>query len=165
MTQTDIGFDTGRKLWYIESSTDNRQFMGVQLVHDSNIKLDNVIIDSYAWRHEKYPDASQGRIRFFDDTCTISKHGSVADSILVEGDKDYTLKKLPEGNVYIRFNLPTMDWTLKVQDKEYVTRNFSGKIDGELLKNTKRFMIFNPKSVLYSKEITLINSNLEIKNG
>ncbi|GAG27041.1 unnamed protein product, partial [marine sediment metagenome] len=43
MSQTDIGFETAKKLWYIKSWTNNRQFLGVQLVHNSNINLIDVV--------------------------------------------------------------------------------------------------------------------------
>jgi hypothetical protein len=132
------------------------------LVKDSNIKLKNVIVDTYAWKHEKYSNASQGRLRFFDDTCTIEKHGAIADSILVEGESEFTFTLLPLGDIEVKFNLEDMDWTITINNKDYITRNFSGKVNGGLLNDRKRFVIKQPASVLYSKEITLINSNLEI---
>jgi hypothetical protein len=162
MTQTDIGFETARKLWYIESLTDNRQFLGVQLVKDSNIQLDNVIVDTYAWKHEKYSNASNGRLRFFDDPVTIVKTGAIADSIVVEGDSDFVFTKLPAGDVEVKFNLESMDWTITIDGEDYVTRNFAGKISGGLINDRKRFVIKQPESVLHSMEMTLINSNLEI---
>jgi hypothetical protein len=162
MGQTDIGFETGKKLWYIESFTDNRQFLGVQLVKDSNIRLDNVVVDTYAWKHEKYANASQGRLRFFDDRCTIAKHGSIADSILVEGDSEFLFTKLPHGDIEVKFNLEDMDWTITIEGVDYVTRNFVGRVNGRLLNERKRFVVTQPESVLYSKDVTLINSNLRI---
>jgi hypothetical protein len=162
MTQTDIGFETAKKLWYIKSFTNNRQFLGVQLVYDSNIKLDNVKIDTYAWAHEKYPEASNGRLRFFDDKVSIEKHGSVADSILVEGETDFTFTALPLAEIELQFNLPEMDWILTIGDKSVITRNLVGRLTGRLINDRKRFIIKQPESLLYSPEVTLINSNLRI---
>jgi hypothetical protein len=166
MTQTDIGFETGKKLWYIESFTNTRQFLGVQLVEDSNIVLDNVDIDTYSWAHDKYSNASNGRLRFYDDTCTITKRGAIADSVYIKGSEDnFNFNKLPKGDIEVKYNLETFDWTLTIDGMDYITRNFNGKISGKLLKERKRFVISNPESVLYSKGVTLIDSNLEIKNG
>jgi hypothetical protein len=162
MGQTDIGFETGKKLWYIESFTNNRQFLGVQLVNDSNIKLNDVIVDTYAWKHEKYANASQGRLRFFDDRCTIEKQGSIADSILVEGDSDFVFTQLPHGDIEVKFNLADMDWTITIDGVDYVTQNFAGKVTGGLLNDRKRFVIEQPRTVMYSKQITIINSNLGV---
>jgi hypothetical protein len=162
MGQTDIGFETGKKLWYIESHTNNRQFLGVQLVKDSNIVLDKVIVDTYAWKHEKYQNASQGRLRFFDDRCTIEKSGSIADSVLVEGDSDFLFAQLPHGDIELRFNLEDMDWTIAIDGQDYITRNIVGKVSGGLLKERKRFVMRSPRVVLYSKEVTLIEPNLGV---
>jgi hypothetical protein len=162
MTQTDIGFETSKELWYIESFSDNRQFLGVQLVRGANIRLEDVIVDTYAWKHEKYANASQGRLRFFDDICTIEKHGAIADSILVEGASDFVFTRLPAGDIEVKFNLESMDWTLTIGGIDYVTRNFAGKVSGGLLSDRKRFVIEQPESVLHSKDITIINSNLAL---
>jgi hypothetical protein len=162
MSQTDIGFETVRKLWYIKSWTNNRQFLGVQMVRNSNIRLKNVIADTYAWAHEKYADASNGRLRFFDDPVTIVKTGAVADSIVVEGDSDFVFTKLPAGDVEVKFNLLDMDWTITINGTDYVTRNFVGKMTGRMLNERKRFVIELPSSVLHSKEVTIIDSNLGI---
>jgi hypothetical protein len=162
MSQTDIGFDTGKELWYIRSLTDNRQFLGAQMVKNANIKLVDVIVDTYAWAHEKYANASQGRLRFFDDKCIIEKHGAIADSILVEGDSEFAFVQLPFGDIEVKFNLPTMDWTITIHGQDYITRNFAGKVTGGLLTERKRFVIEHPRTVMYSKDITLINSNLGI---
>jgi hypothetical protein len=167
VSQTDIGFETAKMLWYIKSFTDNRQFLGAQLVKDAQIRLEDVIVDTYAWAHDKYVDASEGRLRFFDNPCTIEKSGGLADSVLVEGDEDFAFTKLPAGDIEIQFNLPTMDWTLHLNGQEHITRNLVGKVTGGLLHDNpggvpsrKRFVIEQPESVLYSKDITIINSNL-----
>lgn len=162
MTQTDIGFATDRKLWYVKSWTNNRQFLGVQMVKNSNITLKNVIADTYAWAHEKYADASNGRLRFFDDPVTIEKKGAIADSIVVEGDSDFVFIQLPHGDIEVKFNLSDMDWTITIDGVDYVTRNFVGKMTGGMLNERKRFVISQPESVLYSSDVTLINSNLGI---
>lgn len=164
-TQTDIGYETSKNLWYINDLTNTRQFLGVQLVKDSNIKLDNVIIDTYAWAHDRYGNSSNGRVRFFDDMCVIKRQGAIADSIEVIGSSKFNFIKLPSGDIEFKYNLETFDWTMTLQDKEYITRNITGLVSAHLLKERKRFVIEQPKSVLYSKEITLIDSNLGIEDG
>lgn len=162
MTQTDIGFETVKKLWYIKSWTNNRQFLGVQMVYDANIQLRDVVADTYAWDHPKYENASNGRLRFFDDKVSIEKHGSVADSILVEGNRDFSFIELPLAEIELQFNLPDMDWILTIEGKSYITRNLVGRMTGKLIVTRKRFVIERPTSLLYSPDVTLINSNLGV---
>jgi len=168
MTQTDIGFDTQKKLWYIESQTDNRQNLGAQLVLDANINLQNVIVDTYAWKHDRELTSSHGRVRFFDnDQCTINKKSAVADSIDIKGESsNFDFHNFGVGqDVILKFNLPTMDWTITIAGNDYITKNIAGNVNAKIRKDKLRFIIKRPKSVLYSQVITIINSNLEIKHG
>jgi len=169
MTQTDIGYDTKKKKWYIESYTPNREFLGVQLVHDSNIKLESVIGDTYAWNPSpnEHTERSQGRMRFFDqDKCEIHKSGAVADSIKITGQYQLKFQEIKtENDVAVFYNIPTMDWTLVIDGGKYVTQNMVFELTGELSEQRKNFIIKNPKSILYSPILTLLNSNLEVTNA
>jgi hypothetical protein len=169
MTQTDIGYDTKKKLWYIESYTPNREFLGVQLVHDANLKLENVIGDTYAWNPNpnEATKISQGRLRFFDqDKCEIHKRGAVADSIKVTGQYKLNFQEVKtEGDVAVFFNLESMNWSLMIGDGRYTTQNMVFEMTGELSEQRKNFIIKNPKSILYSPILTLVNSNLEIQDA
>jgi hypothetical protein len=55
-----------------------------------------------------------------------------------------------------------MDWTITIDGQNYITRNIVGKVTGGLLNDRKRFVIEQPCTVMYSKQITLIDSNLGV---
>lgn len=168
MTQTDIGFDTTKKLWFLQSFTDNRQFLGLQLVKDSNMTLDKVLCDTYAWpanpQTGESPTISHGRFRFSEGDIDIKRNDAIAQSIKITGLNpilqfmEFTPKK-----IIVQYNLPSMDWTLEMDGNKFVTMNLVGILTGTLMKEKLRFVIEEPDSVLYSNAITIINSNLKIK--
>lgn len=168
MTQTDIGFDTGKLLWFIMSFTDNRIFLGQQLVKDGNIKLDRVLCDSYAWGPNvnggESPTISHGRLRFSEGKVDIERSDAIAESIKITGMADkLQFMEFNPSIIRVQYNIPSMDWTLEMDGNKYVTMNLVGVLSGDLAKEKKRFVIEKPQSVLYSNAITIINSNLEIK--
>lgn len=170
MTQTDIGFDTGKKLWFIQSWTDNRIFLGLQLVKDSNIKLNNVLCDTYAWAPNtqagESATTSHGRFRFSEGDIEIKRDDAIAQSIKIKGLNDtLQLIEFNPNKIIVQYNLPSMDWTLDMDGNRFITMNLVGVLTGSLLKEKLRFVIENPKSVLYSSAITIINSNLMVRQA
>jgi len=66
MGQFDLGFDTGKRLWFIQGAGPTRHMLSTIFVKDSNIDLDHVMIDCYAWAEPTNYKASHGRMRFYD---------------------------------------------------------------------------------------------------
>lgn len=168
MTQTDIGFDTVKKLWFIQSFTDNRQFLGLQLIQDANLKLDKVLCDSYAWganaQAGESVTMSHGRLRFSEGKIDIDRTDAIAKAVTIKGENPVIqFMEMTPKKIIIQFNLPSMDWTLEMDGNKYITMNLVGILTGGLMKDKLRFIIESPKSVLYSNAITIINSNLQIR--
>jgi hypothetical protein len=169
MTQTDIGRDFEKGLWYLEGRTDNRVTLGAQLVDNGNINLENVMVDSISWGPVKGDsiDKSHGRMRIYDgNECTMERTYAIADRFDIKGASDgFFFKQLQkhEDDLIIKFNLKSMDWTLTIGNESLITKNYAGNISGTINDEDFTFIVTKPKSVLYSQMITLINSPLRVK--
>lgn len=169
MTQSDIGLDVQKGLWYLEGKTDNRIYLGVQLVSNGNINLENVMTDTYSWGAEKGEkiDTSHGRLRIYDgNQCTIKRDHAVADEIDIKGQSNgFFFKELQKANedMTIKYVIPKMEWTIKIGKEFLVTKNIAGNISGTVIDKDKTFRVTKPKSVLYSQLITIVNSPLRVK--
>lgn len=162
-SQFDIGFDTRKKLWFIEGSASTRWKNSMLLVKDSNIKLENVLVDSYCWADPQNEIISHGRIRFYGGNKIEAKGDeSVLDSIKVTGRSDkFKFIEIEAEKVLIKYNLPSMDWALNIDGTELITKDIKGLISGTLLKDKLRFELKGVK-LLYSNLVTLINPELKI---
>ncbi len=157
MGQTDIGFNTGLKKWFIQGMNDSRHVLGQVHLKDSNITLKNVVCDTYAWADQQQDGLTHGRLRYYDGTKQeIQGTSALAESVKIEGDmQPFKFVKL-HGKAILKYNIQNLSWSLIIDGNEYITKNIVGKISGTTQKDKIRFLI-DESDFLFNTYITLIN--------
>lgn len=163
-SQFDIGFDTVKRLWFIEGSGSTRWKYSMLFVKGANIKLENVMCNTYSWADPRTERISHQRIRFYGEN-KIETHGdeSIMDEINVQGkpNKFYFNEMFGE-TVIIKALLHSMEWELEIDGNKYVTKDIVGLYSATLMKEKLRMVLKNVR-ILYSNQITLINPELDLK--
>ena len=163
-SQFDLGFDTGKKLWFIEASGPTRWKNSTFYVKNANINFENVMCDGYGWGDPRSPDISHMRFRFYGGN-KIETHGdeSVLDELSVKGAPNKFYFQEMFGNlVLIKAVLPSMEWEIDIDGNKYITKDIKGPLTGTLMKNKLRFILKDVR-LLYSNLVTLINPELDPK--
>lgn len=163
-SQTDIGFNTVIRMWFLQFMDELRWILGSMHVRHE-MRLKNVIIDGFTW-----PDAnartSHGRFRFYEENKVhIEGQGTFADSIDVIGPdgKDVPFFEFKSVDAVAKYNLKTMDWTIIINNQHYVSKNIIGKITTVSLSKEPIVAILERSNILYSPIVTLINCGLQPK--
>src|SRR5262249_31145870 len=107
--QTDIGFNTVIRMWFLQFMDELRWILGS--IHARNeVRLKNVVIDGFTW-----PDAnartSHGRFRFYEENKVhMEVQGTFAESIAVVGPdaKDVQFVEFKRVDAVVKYNLKTM---------------------------------------------------------
>ena len=163
-SQTDIGFNTVVKMWFVQFMDELRWVLGSMHVRNE-VRLKNVVVDGFTW-----PDPntrmSHGRFRFYDENKVASEgHGTFADSIEVTGPSRDAVSFLELRNVEptVKYNVKTMDWTLLIGDQRYVSKNIVGKISTKTMSKEPIVAVLEPCDILYSSIVTLVNCDLQAR--
>ena len=161
-SQTDIGFNTIIKMWFLQFMDELRWILGSMHVRQE-VRLKNVVIDGFTWPD---PNArtSHGRFRFYEENKVhIKGQGTFADSIDVIGPDggDVPFVEFQGVEAVVKYNLKTMDWTIIINGQRYVTRNLVGKITTRLLSKEPIVAVLERSNVLYSPIVTLVNCGLQ----
>jgi hypothetical protein len=161
-SQTDVGFNTVIKMWFLQFMDELRWILGSMHVKNE-LRLKDVVIDGFTW-----PDSntrgSHGRFRFFEENkVAIEGHGTFADHIDVTGPSSEAIPFTEFKNVepVVKYNLKTMDWTIIIGGQRYVSKNIVGKITTRSLSKEPIVAILEPCHILYSEIVTLINCGLQ----
>ena len=163
-SQFDLGFDTGKKLWFIQGFNPTRWGNGMIQVRDANIELKNVLCDTYSYPDPRTDTISHGRIRFYGGNKieTIGDE-SVFNSVKITGsDNKFNFIEIQGKKVLLKYNLPSMDWEIDIDGTKLITKDIKGPFTGTLLKDKLRFVLKDVK-ILYSNLVTLIDPELEVK--
>ena len=163
-SQFDLGFDTGKKLWFIEASGPTRWKDSTLYVKDANINLDHVMCDGYGWGDPRSPDISHMRLRFYGGN-KIESHGeeSVLEEANITGPQNkFNFIEMKGNLVLIKAILPSMEWEIDVDGNKFITKDIKGPLSGTIMKNRLRFVLKNVR-LLYSNLVTLIDPELNVK--
>ena len=158
MSQFDIGFNTSMLKWFVQGYTDSRAMSSMNHINNSNIKLDKVMCDTYAWGGDQQnPDVTHGRLRYYSGpTQELKATGNLADSFKVTGDKTpFKFLKL-HGKAVLNYNVSNMTWNIIIDGNTFTTKNIVGLITGETEKKHIRFDI-EESTIYFNTFITLIN--------
>jgi len=164
LSQFDIGFDTGKKLWFVQGCGATRHILSTMFVRDSNITLKNVMCDTYAWPEPNAEHISHGRLRFYGGNKIAAKGDeAVLSEITVNGNGDkWHFIELHGKNVIIKYNLPSMDWELDIDGTKLISKDIKGLLTGTIQKDKLRFELHDVH-ILYSNIVSLIDPELKIK--
>jgi hypothetical protein len=163
-SQTDIGFNTVVKMWFVQFMDELRWVLGSMHVRNE-VRLKNVVVDGFTWPD---PNArtSHGRFRFYDENRVATEgHGTFADSIAVTGPSPDAVSFVEFRNVepIVKYNVKSMDWTIQIGDQKYVSKNLVGKISTRSMSKEPIVAVLEPCDVLHSSIVTLINCDLQSK--
>jgi len=163
-SQTDIGFNTVVKMWFVQFMDELRWILGSMHVRNE-VRLRNVVVDGFTWPD---PNArtSHGRFRFYEENKVSSEgHGTFADAIDITGPDRAAVPFVEFRNVapIVKYNIKTMDWTIVIDGQPYVSKNIVGKITTRSMSKEPIVAELEPSDVLYSHIVTLINCGLERK--
>ena len=163
-SQTDIGFNTVIRMWFLQFMDELRWILGNMHVRHE-VRLKNVVIDGFTW-----PDSnartSHGRFRFYEENkVQMEVQGTYADSIDVVGpnERDVQFVEFNGVNAVVKYNVKTMDWTIIINDQRYVSKNIIGKITTVSLSKEPIVAILERSNILHSQIVTLINCGLQPK--
>jgi len=163
MSQHDIGFNTVLKKWFIQGFSGNRSVMlDMNMIKNSNIKLTNVMCNTYHWGDQQNPEISHGRLTFYDGNQQIIKAtGNLADSFEVTGkDINFKFIKIMNKASILKYDLPNGVWNINIDGNFFTTRNIVGIVSGVPEKTHIWFKI-KPSNIYFNSIITLYNPELE----
>ena len=166
MSQHDIGFNTGIMKWFVTSFSGNRSvILGQNHIENSNLKLKDVMCNTYHWGDQQNPEISHGRLTFYDgNQIEIKATGNLADSYTVTGtDRHFKFTKFMNKSAILKYDLKNAVWKIKIDGNEFITRNIVGLITGVVEKKHVWFDI-EPSNIYFSSIITLINPELDEDN-
>jgi hypothetical protein len=165
-SQTDVGFNTIIKMWFLQFMDELRWILGSMHV-SKELRLKNVIVDGFTWPDQN-ARTSHGRFRFYEENKVVMEgHGTFADNIDVIGPEAGDIQFVEFKNVepVVKYNLKTMDWSIFIGSQRYVSKNIVGKISTKQLSKEPIVAALEPCHILYSGIVTLINCGLEKKGG
>jgi len=142
--------------------TGNRSLViGMNTINESNLKLENVMCNTYHWGDQQNPAISHGRLTFFDgNQHDIKQTGNLVDSYNVKGlEKHFKFAIFKNKAAVIKYDLQNAVWFIKIDGNDYVTKNIVGIISGVTEKNHVWFDI-EPSNIYFNSTITLINPEL-----
>lgn len=164
--QTDVGFNTIIKMWFLQFMDELRWILGSLHVR-RELRLKNVIVDGFTW-----PDlnarTSHGRFRFYEENKVVTEgHGTFADTIDVTGPEGDAIpfREFRNVEVTVKYNLKTMDWSIMIGDEVFASKNLVGKITSKSFSKEPIICVLEPCDVLHSHIVTLINCGLRPKGG
>jgi len=166
MSQHDIGFNTGIMKWFVTSFSGNRSvILGQNHVDNSNIKLKDVMCNTYHWGDQQNQEISHGRLTFYDgNQINIKATGNLADSYNVTGsDRHFKFAKFKNKASILKYDLPNAVWHLMIDGNDFVTRNIVGIISGVPEKKHIWFDV-EPSDIYFNSTITLFNPELDDDN-
>jgi len=160
-SQTDIGFNTVIRMWFLQFMDELRWILGSMHVRNE-LRLENVVIDGFTWPD---PNArtSHGRFRFYGENKVASEgHGTFADSIKVTGpdNSPVSFAEFKKVDAVVKYNVMSMDWSVFIGDQRYTTKNIVGKVTTKSMSKDPIIAVLEPSDILYSNVITLINCGL-----
>jgi len=160
--QTDIGYDTGKKLWFLAFRTKNRWDLGMQFVQNANIKLKKVMADTVCWFDSQNQEVSHGRLRFYDDN-DVSSHGlPIPEEVNISGKSEkLTFSKVVAKEITIKYVINGMMWEIDADGTKYLTRDLKGCMDCTFTSEPVRMKMHNTV-FLHSTLVSIFGSNLSV---
>jgi len=155
-SQADIGFATDVRRWFITFFSTTRWIINTFQVY-KKLSLKNVTIDTYAWADTDKEDLSHGRFRFFGDTdIEIITDSNDISEVHLSSESNVKFIKM-NGDLEIKYNIKSMDWTITIDGNGFVTKDIKGKLTGSMTVDPVRFIGSKKVNIYYSNLVTLID--------
>ena len=166
--KTEIGFDLINKRWFLRRAGPTGNFLGLNLIEDNNIELENVPLDTHQWTDLQDPFKTHGRFMYYDGCLTEIKGDSViANSAKIKGNqKKLSFIEINAKEIEFLYNRKKMTWAIIADGNRYETNNIVGifnKIQFTGSKKDEEIRAFvKDKKFMYSWLVTIFESNLEL---